>query len=168
MEESLVRDNVRGAFTPTVKYQLPKGVLLLCDDPEKSKILARMPVCNAFGIVGRTDHGPKPPAAKTRKSKAPASPEEGECLDTSDESEEESEEEYSSSEDVEEGDGRESGASKGDEEAGGDTTASDDEDDDDDDDDGDDDDDEDEKEVEPPRPLVPGRPPIPARCGGEK
>ena len=132
MEENLVRDNVRGTFTPGVKYQLPKGFLPLCDDPEKDKILAQMPVCNAFGIVGQADHGPKPPVVKTRKARAPSSPGEGEFWESNDESEEESKEEFSGSDDDEGGDGRETDASDRDEDAGDDPVASDDDDEDDD------------------------------------
>ena len=135
MEENLVRDNVRGTFTPGVKYQLPKGFLPLCDDPEKDKILAQMPVCNAFGIVGRADHGPRPPVVKTRKARAPSSPEEGEYWESNEESEEESEEEFSGSDDDEGGDGHETDASNRDRVVGNDPVASDDNDEDDDDDD---------------------------------
>ena len=91
-------------FTPVVKYQLPQGVRPLCEDPQKEKILAAMPACNALGIEGRTDSEPQATKAKTRKAKAPcSSDEDGETSDSEDESAESSEEESSGSEEGDEG-----------------------------------------------------------------
>ena len=123
MDRALLRDNMTGMFTRDVKYELPAGFRPLCDDPEKAKILKSMPTCNALGIVGRSDHGPKPARTSTRKAKAPSSSdEEGELLESEEESEEEeSEEESAGSDDEDGGDGNEA--------ATGDDDGSDDEDD---------------------------------------
>ena len=109
MDRALLRDNMTGLFTRDVKYELPAGFRPLCDDPEKAKILESMPTCNALGIVGRPDHGPKPAKTSTRKAKAPSSSdEEGELLEFEEESEEEdSEEESAGSDDEDGGDGNE-------------------------------------------------------------